>query len=179
MTNTGKHLSKIAAIALTGAVAVASMTACKSKDDAGSGSSGDDSTSSSSSSGGDDNSGGDSTPSKDLTVTLTKNGGYPGMHLRLDIKANGKWSYSKNKMVPKTGKLSADDQKKLAELASDSKLADSKTPKSDKSCSDIPVYNLKVTGGDDKVDVSTGTCGEMPTKSFKEIVKLLGDSTPM
>jgi len=116
-------------------------------------------------------------PGYALQIIVTKTGGFAGVEDRLVIAEDGTWEYTgSRKPEGESGTLSPDVLQKLQTLAVSSELfAPPEKTKPEHQCADMFQWGLTV--GD--MTTKSNDCGEPPNETFKEMMGIVQEATPI
>lgn len=116
-------------------------------------------------------------PGYALQIIVTKTGGFAGVEDRLVIAEDGTWEYTgSRKPEGESGTLNSDELRRLQTLAVSTELfAPPEKTKPDHQCADMFQYGLTV--GD--MTTRTNECGEPPNDTFKDMMAIVHEATPM
>lgn len=117
------------------------------------------------------------TPGHALQIIVTKTGGFAGVENRLVIAEDGTWVYTgSHKAESESGTLTAGQLERLHALAVETELfAPPEKTKPDHQCADMFQYGLTV--GD--MTATSNECGEPPNETFKEMLAIVVEATPL
>lgn len=116
-------------------------------------------------------------PGYALQIIVTKTGGFAGVEDRLVIAEDGTWEYTgSHGPQGESGTLTSEQLDRLHTLAVATELfAPPEKTKPDHQCADMFQYGLTV--GD--MTARSNECGEPPNETFKEMMAIVVEATPM
>lgn len=116
-------------------------------------------------------------PGYALQIIVTKTGGFAGVEDRLVIAEDGTWEYTGSRNPEgESGTLAPDVLRKLQTLAVSADLfAPPEKTKPEHQCADMFQWGLTV--GD--MTTRSNDCGEPPNDTFKEMMAIVQEATPI